>query len=95
MPGTTDATADEASISVPHPKILSGQPSLQASKLSSAQKQQIRGSVHADLSMDTNMCDNFWHSQATPLMSHTHNIQQAKQTQISVGDLKRDKEIHK
>lgn len=32
-------TAVEASISVPHPEILSGHSSLQAAKLSSAQKQ--------------------------------------------------------
>lgn len=63
------------------------------SKLSSAQKQQIRGSMHADLSTDTNMCDNY--SQATPLTSYTYKIQRVKQAQISAGDIKIDTKIHK
>lgn len=39
MQGTAHTAAVEASISVPHPETLSGHCSLQASKLSSAQKQ--------------------------------------------------------
>lgn len=39
MQGTADTAAVEASISVPRSELLSGHSSLQASKLSSAQKQ--------------------------------------------------------
>lgn len=62
--GATDAAADRASVSVPAQKSSQVTPLCGASKLSSAQKQQIRRRAHADV--DPNMCDRFQHSQASP-----------------------------